>query len=643
MCIISIKLKIKLNINLKVEGVAVISPAIGKYYQKSSSFDPEALDILSPDLEKLNEEISLSVQKDEPIHDEKLLELGSILGRAVRMKKNHSILATLFLNPFPKEHTESTNDLKQRALLYIKEGQELFQHIYIHAKRVVGGKIVTTHRGAAYDRDGGKILADIVPGKCVQLIANDEKHKFSLKLNKEPKEYSDLPFPDECSTCKNGNIKFFIPHPITIGHFLKVSINAVDMSNRFQIEIGKLMDKACNGGLPNFLREKKNKLGALNTICNDYKDIRKNYQGSLSEYTLIKVVKSFYKAVAYSFENIPPGMLLEFRSGVGEVLAPKCTYFGKKINGALPEVVYVTKQLGSGTFGEVVLVESIDNKWKKAALKIAKREFPGYSSTATPELLKAFQLRAVREISHEFRILAYIHNEYIVAGIQLPLHEEVQIVEFSALNQPKKGHFGPAYGGNLIDFLERFGGFSKVPPQQIMSCLTDLFTGNTFLSKNKGLVHCDIKPENILYKWIEDPSTKELELKLYISDYGSIKYLSDYVELEASTTFTPAYVAKQDWLDLQNANNTAERIRILLAINSFQIALIAYILLSDGQSPFDIVDDAFIDTQSIDIQHLLDQKVEREIIDFLVEILGKPALHRLLPEEVSQKWSVLAT
>lgn len=154
--------------------------------------------------------------------------------------------------------------------------------------------------------------------------------------------------------------------------------------------------------------------------------------------------------------------------------------------------------------------------------------YRGLSSTGTLAALKCIQLRsknvALSSISEEIRLFSCLDHENIVQYLSVFVSDSylIQIMEFVP--------------GGALDCLTK--NFGSLKPGSCCRFVRDILCGLSYLH-SKGIVHCDIKPHNVLLA---------MDGQCKLSDFGSAMRraatdgeIEDVIELRG----TPGYMAPE--------------------------------------------------------------------------------------------------
>lgn len=154
--------------------------------------------------------------------------------------------------------------------------------------------------------------------------------------------------------------------------------------------------------------------------------------------------------------------------------------------------------------------------------------YRGLSSTGTLAALKCIQLRsknvALSSISEEIRLFSCLDHENIVQYLSVFVSDSylIQIMEFVP--------------GGALDCLTK--NFGPIKPGSCCRFVRDILCGLSYLH-SKGIVHCDIKPHNVLLA---------MDGQCKLSDFGSAMRraatdgeIEDVIELRG----TPGYMAPE--------------------------------------------------------------------------------------------------
>lgn len=170
---------------------------------------------------------------------------------------------------------------------------------------------------------------------------------------------------------------------------------------------------------------------------------------------------------------------------------------------------------------------------------------------------KALKLTSSKNAQHEADILHQLHegfkddqgNPSYVPGIQKPFHAVLEL-------ENKYGIFQKRYSGNLWEALQIEG--RKRPFNNLKEKLlafSPLLKGLCYAITQKGFIHGDLKPHNILFS-----QDKEGKVHLFLSDFGtSAFYKKDTPKTpQGSKAFTPRYIYHQERAVLEKLRNELE-------------------------------------------------------------------------------------
>ncbi len=202
-------------------------------------------------------------------------------------------------------------------------------------------------------------------------------------------------------------------------------------------------------------------------------------------------------------------------------------------------VQYIEKKLGRGGFGKVVqLIDLHDGK--QTALKVAKIPKHYHTNDRRHILADLSHLeRAQEDLKKEHKNLMIVHTSSTTAlGVQdKPLTPVLTISKlYLCTTKRSLGFEGTLYDGSL-DKLRITSFTLKV---RLLIAL-QILKGMETLLANKLISH-DLKPQNILYRQVENlPKEQNLPL-VHISDLGGVTHENDLEkELKKGLAYTPQY------------------------------------------------------------------------------------------------------
>lgn len=157
----------------------------------------------------------------------------------------------------------------------------------------------------------------------------------------------------------------------------------------------------------------------------------------------------------------------------------------------------IVKQLGSGGFGQVFLLEDKETGWERCG-KLIRRDS-----------LSAFESE---DIMNEIETLSKMDHPNIVKIICYYLTEEHIFIVSEYLD-----------GGELFDRIVKNKRFSEVNAAPFMA---QILSALAYLHKNK-IVHRDVKPENIVFE------TQEEDAVLKLIDFGNSRKVTENEKLKS--------------------------------------------------------------------------------------------------------------
>ena len=223
--------------------------------------------------------------------------------------------------------------------------------------------------------------------------------------------------------------------------------------------------------------------------------------------------------------------------------------------GSLVSTMEKDKLIGSGTFGNVFRFYGSDNRY---ALKLAK------TRNDDKELFSGIELsKRKKEILNEMQMLAYVHQEGLIPGLQPSARNLVSVLRGNSKGGEseavKTGFFGTLYSGDASFYLDPEDGWDA---KNIFSSFQKLASGLHHCHRIKQVVHGDIKPENIFVQQIVEEDTKPENIivknedshELVLADFGGAMRIDLLNEKRLPMNFscTADYVHAND-LDLMES------------------------------------------------------------------------------------------
>lgn len=196
--------------------------------------------------------------------------------------------------------------------------------------------------------------------------------------------------------------------------------------------------------------------------------------------------------------------------------------------------------LGEGAFSQVVIGEDVSSA-DKFAIKIINKE--------------SYDVREMQFIMREVKIMMKIAHENIVNTYDIfdsmrNLHLVIEYMQ----------------GGELFDIIADQGHLSEKVASQI---IREIIKGVDYLHE-VGVVHCDIKPENILCK------SKQWPLQVKLCDFGLANFYDKYNNSTMTAMIgTPGYVAPE----------VIQRKPYGPPVDMWACGVVLYVMLS-GRMPF---------------------------------------------------------
>ncbi|KAI8801989.1 calcium/calmodulin-dependent protein kinase type 1 [Cladochytrium replicatum] len=254
---------------------------------------------------------------------------------------------------------------------------------------------------------------------------------------------------------------------------------------------------------------------------------------------------------------------------------------------SVDDVYAITKTLGVGTFGTVKECTKRANGTKYAVKIIDKSKVKGKE-----EMLLS-----------EISVIEKLHHEHLVS-----LQDKYETERFYYIITDL------ATGGELFDKIVEKGSYTE---KDAASLVRQILRAITYMHSN-GIVHRDMKPENILFR-------DKVSDHILITDFGLSKAVDEGMELQ-TTCGTPNYAAPEILTRKGHGK----------PVDMWAIGVITYVLLS-GYTPFWGDDQASLFQCIMECDYEFDEEnwsqVSSSAKDFIAKLLLVDPEKRLTAEE----------
>jgi hypothetical protein len=251
--------------------------------------------------------------------------------------------------------------------------------------------------------------------------------------------------------------------------------------------------------------------------------------------------RQLMKTTAAAFLNIYPGEseIIDLGRFKGKVLVS----VGR--DGSV-EIFKIMKRLGKGSFGKADLMIDVTSG-DTTVMKLARQK---------PMSHRSQRENAVRDVKNEYITLCIIHQGGNKTGIQDKPRMCVEVLNQSALSKGKLEYEEAGYMGSHYDgTASRLGKDPDFKGAHALDALYQLFSGLDTLTSLE-IVHCDLKPANILFRKNPDPTAMR-KFEVHLSDFGGACRLHDGAELRefGRGTYTESYTCKEDDKEIESLYN----------------------------------------------------------------------------------------
>jgi serine/threonine protein kinase/cytoskeletal protein RodZ len=214
----------------------------------------------------------------------------------------------------------------------------------------------------------------------------------------------------------------------------------------------------------------------------------------------------------------------------------------------------ILRPLGSGSMGEVYLVDDTRIN-RQVAIKVIRSEsnpYPGSTETLDASRLFEREAKAVARLNHQNILPLYDFGE-----------EKVNDSVLTYMVMP----YSP--DGSLASWLHQHSYGGTLPPQEVAHFVRQAADALQNAHDN-GIIHQDVKPQNFL---IRRSNTNQLP-DLLLADFGIAKLSAGTAGASQVIRGTPLYMAPEQW-----EGNPVP------ASDQYSLAIMAYQLLT-GKTPF---------------------------------------------------------
>lgn len=187
----------------------------------------------------------------------------------------------------------------------------------------------------------------------------------------------------------------------------------------------------------------------------------------------------------------------------------------------------ILRQLGSGSMGEVYLVEDTRIN-RQVAIKVIRTEAPSYyNPNATTDAARLFEreARAIAKLNHPNILPLFDFGEEIVNGTPLTY----MVMPYCA-------------EGSLATWLQQRGEDDLLSPIDVAHFLHQAADGLQHAHDN-GIIHQDVKPQNFLIRSNRNANLPDLQL----ADFGIAKLTVGTSGASQAIRGTPIYMAPEQW------------------------------------------------------------------------------------------------
>jgi len=336
--------------------------------------------------------------------------------------------------------------------------------------------------------------------------------------------------------------------------------------------------------------------------------------------------------------------------------------FVSTFSGPIDQKYKILRQLGAGVEGAAYLVElkakgGRKSKARKTTIAAALRSSTRGHSNAPEEPRQLFVAKKTHNVSpagraeflEEFEKMRQLDHPHCVKVIELVEgKDEVYVIsEFAA-------------GGDLFKYTQRMAeSKAKISEQWIAQVFCQAMKGVAFLH-DMGIVHNDLKPDNILVMEEFDPADPEHVPQVKVADFGC-------ATLSRDTSFSwgdPRYQSPETWkrmvMVMEKKHSPQDLYKMSDKADVWSLGVTLFELLSGGKIPFlyrhaalnDVVDHkdmwnklrTGIESEEIEIREHCAPEMSDEAVELLERMFQKdPAKRPSVAELLDDKWFNMKT
>lgn len=200
----------------------------------------------------------------------------------------------------------------------------------------------------------------------------------------------------------------------------------------------------------------------------------------------------------------------------------------------MPVLVYVSEVIGTGSYGVVALATEFDTDTRHRR-RVAVKVFRVHADILTGDTLREMVFARVLNTKRHSNLMCdsrlHVFTDRQLRAVSLQLDIDYEVLPMCVVM--------PIMDGDLSQFVCNTEG-RRLNLVQVMSIVRQVLEGVAFLH-SMGVVHQDLKPANMLFRWVGTSSSGDMHIRL--CDFG----LSTLMPAMVRQEFTSSELVNSEW------------------------------------------------------------------------------------------------